>query len=106
VLAAVDPNAIAMDVGREMAVQTVMYRVVAIDIDPNSPSFDVLHPNSMWWSVTLDRPYAGAQATGLPYAVGAKFVGAPWMVRLPTPLMWLKNDTYCLPCYPITCKGG
>ena len=106
VLAAVDPNAIAMDLDREIAIDTVVYRIVAIDLDPNSPPFDVLHPNTMWWDVTLDRPYEGAQAIGLPYAVGAKFVGAPWIVTLPTDLIWLKNDTYCLPCYPLTCKGG
>ena len=34
-------------------------------------------------------------------AVGAKFVGAPWMVTIPTNLVWLINDQYCLPCYPL-----
>jgi hypothetical protein len=95
-----------MDLDREISIDTVVYRIGAIDLDPNSPPFDVLHPNTMWWDVTLDRPYEGAQAIGLPYAVGAKFVGAPWIVTLPTDLIWLKNDTYCLPCYPLTCKGG
>jgi hypothetical protein len=105
VLAVVDPNAVAMDLDREIAIDTVVYRIVAIAPDPNSPNFDVLHPNLMWWTVTLDRPYESAVANGLPYAVGAKFVGAPWMVTVPTNIIWLKNDTYCLPCYPLTCKG-
>jgi hypothetical protein len=106
VLAAVDPDAVAMDLDREIAIDAVVYRIVAIAPDPNSPNFDALQPNSMWWTVTLDRPYESAVANGLPYAVGAKFVGAPWMVTMPTNLIWLKNDTNCLPCYPLTCKGG
>lgn len=103
---AVDPNAIAADLNREISIATVIYRIVAIALDPSSPSYDPLHPDSMWWDVTLDRAYEGAAATGLPYAVGAKYVGAPWIVTVPTDLIWLKNDTYCLPCYPVTCKGG
>jgi hypothetical protein len=101
VLMAVDDNAIALDLDREIVIDTVIYRIVAIAPDPNSPGYDVLHPDSMWWDVTLDRPYEGATAKGLPYAVGAKFVGAPWMVTIPTNLVWLKNDQYCLPCYPL-----
>lgn len=97
----VDLNAIALDLDREIVIETVVYRIVAITRDPGSPNFDVLRPNSMWWRVTLDRPYEGAKATGLPYAVGVKFVGAPWMVTVPTNLIWLKNDKYCLPCYPL-----
>jgi hypothetical protein len=48
-----------------------------------------------------DRPYEGVAATKLKYAVGAKFAGVPWIVTVPTNLVWLKNDTYCLPCYPL-----
>jgi hypothetical protein len=55
----------------------------------------------MQWRVTLDRPYEGAAGYKLKYAVGAKFIGAPWIVTVPTNLVWLKNDTYCLPCYPL-----
>ena len=102
---AVDPNAVAADIDREISIDTVIYRIVAIALDPSSPSYNALNPDSMWWDVTLDRPYEGAAATGLPYAVGAKYVGAPWIVTVPTDLIWLKNDTYCLPCYPVTCKG-
>jgi hypothetical protein len=102
VLGTVDLNAVAMDLDREIAIDTIVYRIVAIDRAPNSPNFDMLHPNSMWWGATLDRPYTGVQAKGLPYSIGAKFVGAPWTVTVPTNLVWLKNDKYCLPCYPLT----
>lgn len=103
---AIDPAAIAADTGREISIDTVMYRIVAIAPDPNSPAYDALNPDTMWWDVTLERPCEGTAATGLPYAIGAKYVGAPWIVTVPTDLIWLKNDTYCLPCYPLTCKGG
>jgi hypothetical protein len=104
-LQAVDPNAIAVDLDREIIIDTIMYRIIAIGPNSNSPSFNVLHPNSMWWDITLDRPSEGTPATNLPYAVGAKYIGAPWIVTVPTNLIWLKNDKYCLPCYPLTCKG-
>jgi hypothetical protein len=105
-LSIVDLTAIAKDLDREIVIDTTLYRIVAIDLDLNSPAFDVLSPDSMWWDITLDRAYGGSAANNLPYAVGAKYVGAPWIVTIPTELIWLKNDTYCLPCYPVTCKGG
>lgn len=102
---AVDTTAIAADIDREISIDGVVYKIIAIAQDPGSPAHDPLHPDTMWWDVTLDRPCEGSAAQGLAYAVGAKYVGAPWIVTVPTDLVWLKNDTYCLPCYPVTCKG-
>ncbi len=76
ILAAVNLDAIAMDLAREIVIDAVVYRIVDIKIDANSPPFDPLQPNSMWWTVTLDRSYEGAAAHDLHYAVGAKFIGA------------------------------
>lgn len=101
VLASVDPGAVAKDLNREIVIDAVVYRITDIDLAAGSPPFDPLQPDSMWWSVRLDRPYAGAAAAGLPYAVGAAFVGAPWFVTVPTNLVWLKNEDNCLPCYPL-----
>jgi hypothetical protein len=101
VLGAIDQNAIDMDLDREIVIGGMIYRITLIQLEPNSPPYDPYHPNSMQWRVTLDRLYEGAPAYKLKYAVGAKFVGAPWIVTVPTNLVWLKNDTYCLPCYPL-----
>ncbi|PYS60774.1 MAG: hypothetical protein DMF74_17860 [Acidobacteria bacterium] len=101
ILTTVNLDAIDMDLDREIVIDGVAYRIIDIDLDPNSPDFDLSQPNSMWWTVTLDRSYEGSAATSLHYAVGAKFIGAPWLVTTPTNLVWLQNDTYCLPCYPL-----
>jgi hypothetical protein len=103
----VDLDAVGMDLDREIVIDTVVYRITDISLAPGSPPFDPFHPGSMWWTVILDRPYEGAAAMSLHYAVGAAFVGAPWSVTVPTNLIWLKNDTDCLPCFPLpTCGGG
>ncbi|TMJ04918.1 MAG: hypothetical protein E6G97_05320 [Alphaproteobacteria bacterium] len=101
-----DNNAIAADLKREISFGGDIYQIVAITLNANSPPFDLLNPDQMWWDLTIKPAPAGAPATGLPYAVGGQFIGAPWRSRVPTSFVWLVNDTYCLPCYPITCTGG
>jgi hypothetical protein len=101
----VNAAAVLADLDREISIDAVTYKIISITPDPNSPAYDPLNSNTMWWDVTLDRPCEGTTAQALPYAVGAKYIGAPWIVTVPTDLIWLKNDTECLPCYPVTCKG-
>ena len=36
------------------------------------------------------------------HAVGAKFVGAPWEVVIPTELVFLRGQKDKLPVYPLT----
>jgi hypothetical protein len=49
--------------------------------------------------LVLDRPYAGHSAAGLPYSFGARLVGDPWEVRVPTNLVMLQ-DGQDLPVLP------
>lgn len=94
VLAGVDSNKIAADIGREILIDCKQYRIV--DIQP------LTTPNS--WQIILDKPYEGTNANDLPWSTGALFVGAPWEFRIPTRLVWLRQHGRCLPCYPIKCE--
>jgi hypothetical protein len=89
-----DPQKIAADIDREIFIDCKQYRIVGIQT--------YLNLNS--WTITLDRPYEGVTATGLPWSTGALFIGAPWEFRIPTRLVWLREDARCLPCYPIECE--
>lgn len=42
--------------------------------------------------ITLMKNYSGPSATGLSYALGVKYVGEPWEVRVPTSLVILQKD--------------
>jgi hypothetical protein len=41
----------------------------------------------------LDTPYRGASQQGLPYSFGARLVGDPWEVRIPTNLIYLQEGS-------------
>lgn len=88
-----DPNKIAADIDREIFIDCKQYRIVDIQF---------LSINS--WKIILDRPYEGVDAIDLPWSTGALFIGAPWEFRIPTRLVWLREDARCLPCYPIECE--
>jgi hypothetical protein len=42
--------------------------------------------------LVLDRPYTDASGSGLTYAFGARLIGDPWEVRLPTTLVMLQES--------------
>ena len=42
--------------------------------------------------LTLDRPFVDDDATGVEYAFGARLVGDPWELRVPTHLVMLQDD--------------
>lgn len=92
--AGVDAAKIAADIDREIIIKGKQYRIVAVQ--------PVATPNS--WQITLDRPYEGDDANNLRWSTGALFVGAPWEFRVPTRLVWLREQGRCLPCYPIECE--
>jgi hypothetical protein len=56
----------------------------------------------MSWTLTIDPPFADANAVNLKHAVGAVFVGAPWEIVVPTELVYLRNTTDKLPVYPLS----
>jgi hypothetical protein len=66
------------DENRRIYIDMKPYRIAKVD----SPT-----------QITLSENYEGETKSGLPYAIGAKFVGAPWEVRLPTTLVILEKRT-------------
>ncbi len=52
-------------------------------------------------SITLDEPYKGESITDGDYVIGAKAVGVPWTVRIPTSLVILQQSME-LPVFPET----
>jgi len=98
VVAGVDSMKIAADIDREIILDCKTYRI--IDIKPNSA---VTTPTS--WLITLDRKYEGDTSQKLLWSTGAVFVGAPWEFVTPTTLTFLRDQSPCLPCYPLKeCK--
>ncbi len=69
-------------VGREIQILGVKYTITAV----STPE-----------AITLDRPYEGATAGGVPYVLGVQYVGEPWQVRVPTSLVFLENGESSLP---------
>jgi hypothetical protein len=107
---AIDYLAIENDIDREIFIDCVPYRIVAIAPHPQSPSYDSQPGHSMWWNFELERLYEVSdkpnRATKPKYAVGAKYVGAPFIFELPTELIWAgttedEQHKNCLPCYPL-----
>jgi hypothetical protein len=82
------------DIDRELLIDYKVYRIAKIEQD-NAADIST-------WNITIDRPYEGASASNLKHAVGALFVGAPWEIVIPTKLVYLRNEDYKLPVYPLT----
>jgi hypothetical protein len=81
------------DIGREILVGFEVYRIVKVEqTTAGDPSA---------WTITIDRPYEGTSAQHLKHGIGARFVGAPWEVVIPTKLVYLRNPTDKLPVYPL-----
>lgn len=108
--AAGEPSQLAIDadLDREIVLDCVVYRIVAIaEANPPSPPVLVngvsvsLHTA---WVITLERACEGADFQGLPWATGAVYIGAPWEFTTPTQLVWLRGKAKCLPRLPITCE--
>lgn len=95
----VNQNAIDADINREILIDFVTYRIVAInETVPASTIHDT-------WEITLDRDYEKAVASNLQWSTGSIYVGAPWEFVTPTNLVFLRNKSKCLPCYPLEeCK--
>ncbi len=91
--AGVNADKIAADIDREIFIDGKQYRIVNIQL-ATAPDM---------WTITLERPYEGVDAENLPWSTGAIFVGAPWEFKIPTRLVWLREEGRCLPCYPIEC---
>ncbi|MEO8231115.1 MAG: hypothetical protein ABI638_02455, partial [Ignavibacteriota bacterium] len=82
------------DIDREILVNYKLYRIVKIV--QNNP------PDATAWDITIDRPYETLSAKNLKHGVGAKYVGAPWEIVIPTKLVYLRNKNDKLPVYPLT----
>lgn len=109
-----DQTAMNLEIDHQIYIDGVEYRIVSIAPDPLSPPYNPSKPNEMTWIMGLDRriefePHVDPAAAKLEFkrynwAVGAKYVGAPFHFDLPTDLIWIGDqDNACLPCYPIDC---
>lgn len=94
----VDSLKIAADIDREILIDYKTFRIVSIQLNPNATNHDS-------WIITLERNYDGALLTNLKWSTGAVYVGAPWEFTTPTNLIFLREKSKCLPCYPLAeCK--
>lgn len=64
------------DVDRELLVNLEVYRIAAFVSATE---------------IELREPYRGEDAEGMGYAIGVKYVGEPWVVKVPTSLVWLEE---------------
>ncbi|MBC8769582.1 hypothetical protein H4O18_16405 [Arenibacter sp. BSSL-BM3] len=81
------------DIDREILINYKIYRIVKVE-QVNVADTDI-------WDITLDRAYLDPTANSLKHAVGALYVGAPWEVKIPTKLVYLRNSQDKLPHYPL-----
>lgn len=65
------------DVDRELRVGGAVHRITAVSSDT---------------SIRIAPAHAGADLAGAPFEVGPKLVGQPWPVRVPTSLVYLRDD--------------
>lgn len=98
---AIDELKIANDIDREIILDCVTYRIVDIQEDDT----DATHET---WKIFIERAYEGSSQTNLKWSTGALFVGAEFLITVPTNLVYLKNKKVdgvyvtedCLPCFP------
>jgi hypothetical protein len=95
----VDAAAVASDVDREMFIDGSAYLVADIQQDPGSPVYS--NAETMWWRVTLDRPYEGSSSARRLFAFGAQAVAPSFSFDMPTELVWASAHDACLPTYPL-----
>jgi hypothetical protein len=110
----IDQDEINLEIDRQIFIDGAEYRIISLIPDPLSAPYSAMIPNQMSWIIGLDRPidfapWVDPDATTpllKPYnwAVGAKYVGAPFHFDLPTDLIWIGDqDNPCLPHYPVDC---
>ena len=90
----INPLNVTNDIDREILIDYELYRILKVAQDNAGSKSD--------WIITIDIPFSGENAVGLKHAMGAKYVGAPWEIVIPTKLVYLKNDDDKLPVYPLT----
>lgn len=96
-----DPALAAVDIDRELFINCKPYCIVNIEED--ALSGEVI--------ITLDKPlesdpaaFAALSNVQLKWSTGALKIGSAWTFKVPTPLVWLREEKRCLPCYPIDCN--
>ena len=90
-----------VDINREITINCIVYRIVKIEEINGNIVITLDRGLEEPCSATFEDIYEGTQ---LPWSTGAVYVGAPWMYKVPTSLVWLREKGGCLPCsYPIEC---
>lgn len=99
-----DLAAVAADLDRELFIDGATYFVADIQPEPGSPPFG--GADTMWWRITLDRPYEGPASPRRLYSLGAQAVAPAFSFDMPTELIWAGAHDRCLPSYPLpACVG-
>lgn len=99
-----DAAAVEADLDRELFIDGAVYFVADIQPEPGSPPFT--GDDTMWWRITLDRPYQGPAAPRRLYSLGAQAVAPAFTFDMPTELIWAGAHDGCLPSYPLpACVG-
>ncbi len=82
-----------LDHDREIFVNCKRYRIMSIHKDISTGEI----------ILTLDRDFDETKDFPWDWSTGALFIGAAWEFLKPTSLIWLREESRCLPCYPIAC---
>lgn len=70
------------DIDREIYIKSIQYRIAKVDSSKQ---------------VALTEKYREENELDIAYAIGIKFVGVPWRIKIPTSLVYLEQDEVQLP---------
>ncbi len=90
------------DINREITIECVTYRILAIEEINGEIVMTLDRDLEEICSKSFEALYENRH---LPWSIGALFVGSAWKYKVPTSLVWLREESRCLPCsYPIKCE--
>ncbi len=104
----VDNDLIDLDIDREIIIDGEVYIITGIknysDVDNTLPNLEST------WQIELNKPIklkSGVNSLSrIKWSTGAQCVGAKWLYKVPTNLVWLREEGRCLPNYPIVCNDA
>lgn len=93
-----------IDINREISIDCIVYRIVSIKEIEGEIVINL--DRELELRCKGDKIFKEVYNENIPYpwSTGALYVGAPWMFKVPTSLVWLREEKGCFPCYPIKCE--
>ncbi len=90
------------EINRELMLEDVTFRILAIEEINGEIVMTLDRDLEEICSKSFEALYENRH---LPWSIGALFVGSAWKYKVPTSLVWLREESRCLPCsYPIKCE--